>query len=119
MRFGDLDFIVTMEGELAQAPATVHPFHSTGLDVIVEVLEELQLHALEARVPGSDRLLGFDYGRLERQLDVFLGPRPSREELRRLTFSFANAMMQLTRGEPLSPKHLNRVKGPCVVLVIE
>ena len=75
--FRSLDFIVTMEGELAQAPATVHPFHSTGLDVIVEVLEELQLHAPEACAPGSGQLLSFDYGRLERQLDAFQGPRPS------------------------------------------
>ena len=62
----------------------------------------------EAHVPRSDRLLGFDYGRLEHQLDAFLGPLPSQEELRRLTFSFANAMMQLARLEPLSPEHLTR-----------
>ena len=37
-----------------------------------------------------------------------MGPRPSREELRCLTFSFANVMMQLARGEPLSPGHLTR-----------
>ena len=34
--------------------------------------------------------------------------RPSREELRCLTFSFANAMMQLVGGEPLSSEHLTR-----------
>ena len=33
---------------------------------IVEALEELQLHAPEAHIPGSNQLLGFDYGRLER-----------------------------------------------------
>ena len=77
VRFGNLDFIVTMEGELAQASATVQPLHSAGLDTIVTALEELQLHAPEARAPGSDQLLGFDYGRLERQLGAFLGPRPS------------------------------------------
>ena len=66
VRFGNLDFIVTMEGELAQVPATVLPLHSAGLDAIAEALEELQLHAPEARTLGSDRLLGFDYGRLER-----------------------------------------------------
>jgi len=108
VRFGSPDFIVTMEKEVAQAPAAVQPLHSTGLDAIVEALEELQLHAPEAHVPGSDRLLGFDYGRLERQLDAFLRPRPSREELRYLTFSFANAMMQLAGGEPLSLEHLTR-----------
>ena len=52
----------------------------------------MQLHTSEARAPGSDQLLGFDYGRLERQLGAFLGPRPSREDLRYLTFSFANVM---------------------------
>ena len=41
VRFGNLDFIVTMEGELAQVPATVLPLHSAGLDAIAEALEEL------------------------------------------------------------------------------
>ena len=49
VRFGNLDFIVTAEGELAQAPAAIQPLHCAGLDVIAEVLEELQLHAPEAR----------------------------------------------------------------------
>ena len=92
MCFGNLDFIITTEGELAQAPAAVQPLHSIGFDVIVEALEELQLHVPEARVPESDRLLDLDYGRLERQLGAFLEPRPSLEDLRCLTFSFANVM---------------------------
>ena len=73
VRFGNLDFIVTMEGELAQAPAAIQPLHSTSLDAIAEALEELQLHTSEARALRSDQLLGFDYGRLERQLGAFLG----------------------------------------------
>ena len=68
----------------------------------------MQLHASEAHAPESDQLLGFDYGRLERQLGAFLGLRPSREDLRRLTFSFANVMTQLAGGEPLSPEYLIR-----------
>ena len=44
----------------------VQPLHSAGLNLIDEALEELQLHASEARAPGSDQLLGFDYGRLGR-----------------------------------------------------
>ena len=60
--------------------------------MIVEALEELQLHALEARAPRSNQLLNFDYGRLELQLDAFLGPRPTREDLRHITFSFAKVM---------------------------
>ena len=43
-----------MEGELAQAPTTAQPLHSAGLDAIAKALEELQLHALEARALGSD-----------------------------------------------------------------
>ena len=58
-------FIVTMEGELGQAPVAVQPLHFTDLNAIAEALEELQLHAPEARAPGSDQLLSFDYGRLE------------------------------------------------------
>jgi len=66
MHFEDLDFIVTMEGELMQAPIAVQPLHLTSLDVIAEALEELQLHAPEAHAPRCDQLLGFNYGRLER-----------------------------------------------------
>ena len=60
---------------------------------VVEALEELQLYAPEAHAPRSDKLLDFDYGRLEHQLDAFLGPRPSWEDLGRLMFSFVNVMM--------------------------
>ena len=75
--FGDLDFIITTEGELAPTPAAVQPHHSAGLDATTKALEELQLHAQEARALGSDQPLGFDYGRLERQLSAFLRPRLS------------------------------------------
>ena len=64
--FGNLDFIISTEGELAQVPATVQTLHSAGLDTITEAFEELQLHAPEAHAPGSDQLHGFDYRRLER-----------------------------------------------------
>ena len=47
------------------APAAIQTLHFTGLDVIAEVLEELQMHAPEARAPRSNQLLDFDYGRLE------------------------------------------------------
>ena len=104
--FGNLDFIITMDGELARAPIVIQPLHSADLDVIAEALEELRLHAPEAHALGSSQLLGFDYGRLECQLSVFLGSRPSQENLRHLTFSFANVMARLTRGEPLSPEYL-------------
>ena len=41
VRFGNLDFIITAEGELAQVPTTVQPLHSAGLDAIAKALEEL------------------------------------------------------------------------------
>ena len=90
MCFGSLDFVITVEGELTQAPTTTRLLHSTSLDAIDEAFEELRLHALEARTPWGDQLLDFDYGRLERQLTAFLGPRPSWEDLRQFTFSFTN-----------------------------
>ena len=74
VRFGNLDFVITVEGELVQDPVAVQPLRSTDLDAIAEVLEELQLHAPKAHTLGSDQLLGFDFGRLERQLGAFLGP---------------------------------------------
>ena len=92
VRFGDLDFIITAEGELARAPIVVQPLQFTSLDVITEALEELRLRASKARAPRSGQLLDFDCGRLERQLGVFLGFQPSREGLRHLTFLFANVM---------------------------
>jgi len=92
MRFGSLDFIVTMEGELARAPAPVQLLRSTSLDAIVKALEKLQLRTPEARVPRSDQLLGFDYGRLEHQLDAIMGHQPSQEDVRCLTFSLTNVM---------------------------
>ena len=77
VRFKNLDFIVTTEGELVRTLVIIQPLHSAGLDVIAEALEELRLHALEGHASESDYLLGFDYGRLEHQFGTFLGPRPS------------------------------------------
>ena len=64
--FGNLNFNVMTEEELVWVPVVVQPLYSAGLDAIAEAVEELQLHAPEARTPGSDQLLSFDYGRLER-----------------------------------------------------
>ena len=86
------------------APAAVRPLHCTGLDVIAEALEELQLHAPEACALRSNQLLDFDYERLERQLGAFLGHQPSREDLCHLTLLFAIIMVQLARGSP-SPRN--------------
>ena len=41
MRFENLDFIVTTEGELVRPPAAAQPLLFTGLDAIIEAPEEL------------------------------------------------------------------------------
>ena len=92
VRFENLDFIISTKGELARVPTAIQPLHSADLCAITEALEELQLHTPEAHAPRSDQLLGFDYVRLELQLNAFLGPQPSQEDLRCLTFSFTNVM---------------------------
>jgi hypothetical protein len=91
-----------------RAPAPIQPLCSTGLDAVVKALEELQLHAPKAHAPRGDQPLDFDYERLERHLPVFLGPQPSQEDLLHLSFSFANVMTQLAKGEPLSPAYLTQ-----------
>ena len=63
MCFGDLDFIVTVGGELALAHAAIQSLPS----------------------------IGFKYGRLERQQGVSLGPQPSREDPHRLTLSLEHS----------------------------
>jgi hypothetical protein len=76
--------------------------------MIIEALEVLQLNAPEAHVPGHDRPLDFDFGRLEHQLAIYLGPHPSWEDPHALTFSFVNIMMQLVSREPLYPDILTQ-----------
>ena len=41
VRFRNLDFIISMEGELAQVPAADQPLHSAGLDMIAKALDKL------------------------------------------------------------------------------
>jgi hypothetical protein len=48
MRFESLDFVITMEGDLVQAIVPAQSSSPTGLDAIVEALEELWLSAQEA-----------------------------------------------------------------------
>ena len=91
---------------MARAPVVVQPLHSAGLEMITEALKGLRLCAPVALTPESGQLLDFDYGRLEHQLGVVLGPQSSREGLLHLTFSITNVMAQLTRGELLSLEYL-------------
>jgi hypothetical protein len=52
VRFESLDFVITMEGDLVQAIVPAQSPAPTGLDAIVEALEELWLSAQEARAPA-------------------------------------------------------------------
>ena len=63
VRFGDLDFVVTVGGELALAHLAIQSLPS----------------------------IGSGYRRLERQLSDSLGPQPSREDPRRLTLSLEHS----------------------------
>ena len=83
VRFGDLDFIIMTEGELAMAPTIIQPLHSAGLDAIAEALEELQLHAPKAHAPRERpapwlrlREVRASARRLPRTLTVPEGPMP-------------------------------------------
>jgi hypothetical protein len=92
VHFGSLDFIITMEGDSVRAIVPTQLPSPTSLDAIVEALKELQLSALGACALEHDQLLDFDFGRLEHQLAVYLGPHPSWKDLRALTLSFINIM---------------------------
>jgi hypothetical protein len=74
------------------------------LDPVVEAFDGMQLCALEDRVLGVSGPLNFDYASLGHQLHVFLGPRPTQEDLHHVLFSHANVTTQLSGGEPLSPE---------------
>ena len=63
VRFGNLDFAITMEGELVRSSAATQPLLFTGLDAIAEVPEELQLPTTEVCAPGNNQPLSLDYGR--------------------------------------------------------
>jgi len=75
--FGNLDFIITVGGELALAHTAIQSLLSIGLN----------------------------HERLERQLGVSLGPQQSREDQHRLTLSDANDMVWFSGGGSLSLEH--------------
>ena len=89
MRFGDLNFIVIVGGELALAHAAIQPLPSIGLN----------------------------YGRLERQLGISLGPQPSREDPCHLTLSDANDMAWFSRGGSLSLEH--HIRSASIALLFD
>jgi len=108
VRFGDLDFIITAEGELTRALVVVQPFHSTSLDSIAEVLEQLRLHATGGPLPrerSAPRLRLWEVGASAWHLlgtPAVLGePTPPHLLIRQ---HHGTAY----QGEPLSPEYLIR-----------
>ena len=75
--FGNLDFIITVGGELALAHAAIQSLPSVGLD----------------------------HKRFEHHLGVSLGPQLSREDQRYLTLSDDNNMAWFSEGGSLSLEH--------------
>ena len=63
VHFGNLDFIITMEGELVWSSAATKPLLFTSLDAIAKALEELQLPTTGVRTPRSNQPLNLNYGR--------------------------------------------------------
>jgi hypothetical protein len=92
VRFGSLDFIITMEGGMEQVHVSIPPLHTINLDSVIEALEELQLRTPEACTSRSSWPLGSDHKGLHSQLSTFLGPRSTQEDLRCVLFSLANIM---------------------------
>ena len=110
MRFTDLDFIVNTEGKLEWIYAPIWTTNTISTDPIDEALQNMQLHAPKAHTPASDQHLSLDCESMEHQLGAFLGPRPALEDLQRVLHSFANVVVQLSGGEPLSPEILAKIR---------
>jgi hypothetical protein len=99
---GDLD-PTDAEGECVPPSPAESPDSLANIDSITESMAGLCLHANEAQASGGTRPHGFDYPRLEHQLDIILGPHPSYEDLHHLYFIFANALSQLSGGTTAIP----------------
>ena len=54
MHFGNLDFVIMMEGELVWLSTATQPLLFTGLDAITEAPKELQLPMTEVHAPESN-----------------------------------------------------------------
>lgn len=73
------------------------------------MVKDFHHNAPHTPVTGPTRPIFFNQDRLEHQLAVFLRPHLSQEDLDYLSLSFANVLVQLSSGEPLSPESYFRV----------
>jgi hypothetical protein len=94
-RVRDLD-PTGVEGKCILSSPAESPNSPTNVDSITELMVGLCLHANEAQASRGAQPHGFDYSRLERQLDAILGPHPSKEDLHSLYFVFTSALAQLS-----------------------
>jgi hypothetical protein len=78
VRFGSLDFIVTIGGGPEQIRVSVCPVRTSCPDPGVEAFKGMRLRAPEDRASKVSGPLDFDYESLGCQLRVFLGPRLTR-----------------------------------------
>jgi hypothetical protein len=76
--------------------------------LLSRLFEGMLLRALEDRASEDSGPLDFDYESLGCQLCIFLGPRPTHEDLHRVLFSLTNITAQLW-GEPLSLEYACRL----------
>jgi hypothetical protein len=75
-RDGDLN-PTGAKGECVPPSPAESPDSLANIDSITESMASLCLHANEAQASEGAQPHGFDYPRLEHQLDVILGPHPS------------------------------------------
>jgi hypothetical protein len=102
VRFGSLDFIVTIGGGLEHIHVLVRPTRTANLGPVVEAFEGMRLRArriMPPRIVGPLTSIMRVWGI---KLHVFMGPRPTLEDLHHVLFSLANIMAQLSGGETLS-----------------
>jgi len=99
MRFGSLDFIVTIGGGLERIQA---PTHSDGINAVTHALRDLRLRR-QGDASASHQRSGFDIACLERQLQTFLGPRSIRDDFRCTVYTLANVAAPLAGGYPIPP----------------
>jgi hypothetical protein len=64
MRFGIVDFVVTLKGELAWVETIIETRHRTNIDFVTKVYKELDIHASKIQDSRSERLLNLEGGRV-------------------------------------------------------
>jgi len=98
MRFGSLDFIISLGGGLKRIQA---PTHSSGIDAVTDTLRGQHLFH-QGDIPAPHHRSGFDSPRLERQLQAVLGPHSTHDDLGCTAYALANVAAQLAGGDPIS-----------------